>query len=153
MSDQCRELEQLLHRDIPLTQAMQVQVLSWQDAELRLQLPLAANCNLHQTMFGGSLYCAAVLAGWGWLYLRLREAGIDNANIVIREGQISYLQPQTDDAMACCPPPAADDWDKFLAIYQRRGVARLSLQSQVLNAAGAVAAQFAGQYVLQRERS
>ena len=29
MSEQCRQLEQLLHRDIPLTQALQVQVLSW----------------------------------------------------------------------------------------------------------------------------
>ena len=152
MSEQCRQLEQLLHRDIPLTQAMQVQVLSWQHSELRLQLPLAANCNLHQTMFGGSLYCAAVLAGWGWLYLRLREAGVDNANIVIRDGQISYLQPQTDDAVACCPAPATADWDKFLATYQRRGVARLSLVSQVLNASGEVAARFAGQSVVQRER-
>lgn len=39
--------------------------------------------------FGGSLYCGAVLAGWGWLYLRLKEAEIDDGHIVIQRGQIS----------------------------------------------------------------
>ena len=46
-------LEQLLHQDIPLTQA------------LGLSLPLAANLNHKSSMFGGSLYCGAVLAGAG----------------------------------------------------------------------------------------
>ena len=69
MTDHCQALERLLHHDIQLTRAMQLQVLSWQAHELRLRLPLAANSNHHHSMFGGSLYSAAVLAGWGWLHL------------------------------------------------------------------------------------
>lgn len=75
MTDHCQALERRLHHDIPLTRAMQLQVLSWQAHELRLRLPLQANSNHHHSMFGGSLYSAAVLAGWGWLHLRLQEAG------------------------------------------------------------------------------
>ena len=43
MTDHCQALERLLHHDIPLTRAMQLQVLSWQAHELRLRLPLQAS--------------------------------------------------------------------------------------------------------------
>ena len=64
MSRDSRHLESVLHRDIPLTRDMGLTVLDWHDQQLRLHLPLEANVNHKSTMFGGSLYCGAVLAGW-----------------------------------------------------------------------------------------
>ena len=75
MSRDCRHLESLLHHDIPITKALGLAVRDWSEQRLQLHAPLDANINHASTMFGGSLYCVAVLAGWGWLYLRLREAG------------------------------------------------------------------------------
>jgi thioesterase domain-containing protein len=63
MSDDRAYLEQLLHQDIPLTQALGLGVRGWQNGELRLGLPLAANLNHKSSMFGGSLYCGAVRCG------------------------------------------------------------------------------------------
>lgn len=142
-------LEQLLHQDIPLTQALGLGVRSWRDAELCLSLPLAANLNHKSSMFGGSLYCAAVLAGWGWLHLRLREARVTDGHIVIQQGQIDYREPVLGDALAVCAAPPAAQWDKFLALYRRRGLARISLHSRIL-ADGVEAVRFSGQYVLHR---
>jgi len=88
MSRDSRYLEAILHHDIPLTRAMGLRVENWEHHELRLKVPLQANINHKSSMFGGSLYCASVLAGWGWLHLRLREAGIEDGHIVIQEGQI-----------------------------------------------------------------
>jgi hypothetical protein len=90
MSRDSRYLESILHHDIPLTREMGLKVIDWQDRRLQLHLPLDANINHKSTMFGGSLYCGAVLAGWGWLHLQLREEGIEDGHIVIQEGQISY---------------------------------------------------------------
>ena len=102
-------------------------------------------------MFGGSLYCGAVLAGWGWLHLRLKEEGIDDGHIVIQEGQISYPLPVTGDATAICPPPEAAVWKRFLAMYQRYGRARLTLNTRIVNAGSDEdAVTFSGQYVLHR---
>lgn len=143
-------LEALLHRDIPLTRAMQVRVDSWQDHQLRLKVPLQPNCNLHSTMFGGSLYCAALLAGWGWLHLRLQEVGL-HAAVVIKDAQVSYLLPVTGDALACCAAPAEAAWDKCIAAFERRGIARLHLNAQLVNASGEAAVLFSGQFVLQRQ--
>ncbi len=151
MTTDSRYLESVLHGDIPLTREMGLQVLDWQHQQLRLQLPLAANVNHKSTMFGGSLYCAAVLVGWGWLHLRLREAGIDDGHIVIQEGQISYPLPVTGAAIAVCAAPEEKVWERFVATYQRRGRARLNLNTRVSNAGSEEAAVlFSGQYVLHR---
>jgi thioesterase domain-containing protein len=78
-------------------------VLDWQHG-LAPALAAGANVNHKSTMFGGSLYCGAVLAGWGWLHLRLREEGIEDGHIVIQEGQISYPLPVTG-MQRICPAP------------------------------------------------
>ncbi|HGM5582807.1 TPA: YiiD C-terminal domain-containing protein [Pseudomonas putida] len=151
MTTDSQYLQAVLHSDIPLTREMGMEVIDWREQCLRLQLPLAPNVNHKSTMFGGSLYCAAVLVGWGWLHLRLRELGIDDGHIVIHEGQISYPLPVTGTALARCPAPDAKAWERFLTLYQRRGRARLTLETTVSNAdSDAAAVNFSGQYVLHR---
>ena len=151
MNRDSRYLETVLHHDIPLTRDMGLKVLDWHDQQLRLYLPLDANVNHKSTMFGGSLYCGAVLVGWGWLHLRLRELGIDDGHIVIQEGQISYPLPVTGTAVARCPAPDEKAWERFLTLYQRRGRARLTLETVVCNeGSDEPAVRFSGQYVLHR---
>ncbi|WLH13077.1 YiiD C-terminal domain-containing protein [Pseudomonas hefeiensis] len=151
MNRDSRYLESILHHDIPLTRDMGLKVLDWQARQLLLFLPLQANVNHKSTMFGGSLYCGAVLGGWGWLHLALREEGIEDGHIVIQEGQISYPLPVTSDATVICQAPEEKVWNRFLATYRRYGRARLTLQTQVINAGSeAPAVQFVGQYVLHR---
>lgn len=146
-----RLLEEVLHQDIPLTRDMGVKVISWQNHSLRLHLPLEPNINHKSTLFGGSLYCGAVLAGWGWLYLRLKEAGIDDGHIVIQEGQISYPLPVKSDGIAICDAPDDATWERFVKMYQRRGRARLSLATRIVAEGSAESAvEFVGQYVLHR---
>ncbi|MGG5286931.1 thioesterase domain-containing protein [Pseudomonas viridiflava] len=145
------ELEQVLHHDIPLTREMGIRVIDWQNHRLRLHLPLAPNVNHKSTLFGGSLYCGAVLAGWGWLHLRLREAGIDDGHIVIQDGQISYPLPVREDAIAVCYAPDVAQWDRFITTYQRRGRARLELPTHIhAQDSDESAVKFTGQFVLHR---
>ena len=151
MSSASQYLESILHHDIPLTRDMDMRVLDWQQQRLRLRLPLAPNVNHKSTMFGGSLYCGAVLAGWGWLHLALKEAGIDDGHIVIQEGAISYPLPVTGAAIAVCDAPEEKVWQRFIKTYERHGRARLTLHTEVFNeGAGAPAVAFDGQYVLHR---
>ncbi|MDR0279637.1 MAG: thioesterase domain-containing protein [Paucimonas sp.] len=151
MSSDSQYLENVLHQDIPLTRDMQMQVLDWEEQRLRLRLPLAPNVNHKSTMFGGSLYCGAVLVGWGWLHLRLREAGIDDGHIVIQEGAISYPLPVTGAAIALCEAPEEKVWKRFVSTYQRYGRARLTLHTRIFNEnAELPAVVFDGQYVLHR---
>ncbi|MBI6907350.1 thioesterase domain-containing protein [Pseudomonas sp. ICBG1301] len=151
MNRDSRYLESVLHHDIPLTREMGLKVLDWQQGQLALHLPLQANINHKSTMFGGSLYCGAVLAGWGWLHLKLREEGVEDGHIVIQEGQISYPLPVTRDATVVCPAPEEKVWKRFVATYKRYGRARLMLETWIVNEGSADhAVAFTGQYVLHR---
>ena len=151
MNHDSHYLETVLHHDIPLTREMGLKVLDWQHGRLALHLPLQANINHKSTMFGGSLYCGAVLAGWGWLHLQLRDEGIKDGHIVIQEGQISYPLPVTRDSIAICMAPEEKVWKRFLATYKRYGRARLTLETWIVNeGAEERAVAFTGQYVLHR---
>ncbi len=135
--------------DIPLSQAMGVQAVSWHQRQLRLQFPLTPNINHQASMFGGSMYCAAVLAGWGWVHLALREEGIDTTHIVVQSGQIEYPRPITHDAIiALCDAPDDKSWQRFLATYRKHGKARLQVTSRVLTEDDLDGAVLVGQFVL-----
>lgn len=148
MSQPCHQLQELFHREIPLTKALNLRVMDWNGDQLTLQLPLQNNINHMHSMFGGSLYCGAVLAGWGWLHLRLREAGINDGHIVIQEGLIEYPRPVEEDAIALCASPGDTAWRRFESIYRRYGRARITLNSRILRTDGQEGVHFTGQYVL-----
>jgi len=144
----CQHLTRVFASDIPLTSAMAIEVCAWQNQRLQLQLPLPENRNHQESMFGGSLYCAAVLAGWGWLHLRLREDGINTTHIVVQAGQIDYPLPILADAIVICDAPDEVVWTRFIKMYQRHGKARISLSSRILTHDGQDGACFTGQFVL-----
>ncbi len=150
MTSPIQALEATLHQEIPLTRAMGLRVASWQDLQLQLDLPLSGNTNHTGSAFGGSLYSAAVLAGWGWLQLRQQDAGLPHGQVVIQDGQIEYPLPVFEDARAICTAPDEALWNRFSKTYQRHGRARLGLTTRILLADGREAVRFAGQYVLQR---
>jgi GNAT superfamily N-acetyltransferase len=41
------------------------------------QASLNKNINLHGTMFAGSIFSLATLTGWGMIFLKLKEKGLD----------------------------------------------------------------------------
>lgn len=147
MTEICDYLQHLLYEEIPITKALQIKVDSWEQHQLVLKLPLLPNVNHMSTAFGGSLYCGAVLAGWGWLHLKLKELSIDNGHIVIHHGQIAYPYPVLGDSQAICFAPDKTEWLKFEKIFKRHHKGRLSLSSAVLYE-GKEAVTFIGEYVV-----
>ena len=57
--------------EIPLTQAMQLEVSAWDGKTLVLSVPLAANINDKGTAFAGSITALGSITGWAALTLSL----------------------------------------------------------------------------------
>jgi len=140
-----KQLESILHSEIPITQAMQIAVESCSDTEVLLSAPLEPNINHKQTAFGGSLYSIVVLAGWSMTYCLLDRLGI-NAQIVIHQSEVDYLAPVTATIEACCELNNDVDIEKFKKLIQRKGRARLKLKSRIISE-GKTAVEFEGVYV------
>ncbi len=143
--DFSEELQQRFHRDIALTQHMGLQVDEYSDIGLVLSAPLARNLNHKQTAFGGSLNSLVTLAGWGMVYLVLKEMGRE-AHIIIQESEISYLRPVTDDFQAICPPAQDEALHKFQRMIRKKNIGRITLPCFIYHEKE-LAVSFQGSYV------
>lgn len=151
MSDELRHLEAYLHLHIPLTRAMQVQVVSVDPSGVRLRAPIEPNINHRNTVFGGSAATLAILSGWTLIHTRLRATGFAG-RIVIQRSSVDYHQPIHADFECFCPAPAAERWDRFITALRRRGRARIVLSAELSGDDGP-AGTFEGSYVAMTQQA
>lgn len=140
-----QQLQDYLHEQIPLSEAMEVRVLE-AGPDLRLVAPLAPNVNHKKTVFGGSLYALAVLAGWSSVRLHM-EADQLHGEIVIGRSDCSYLKPAKGDFVALCEPIEAMAWERFKSSLSRMGKGVLNLEVEV-SCQEELVARFKGTYVV-----
>jgi thioesterase domain-containing protein len=141
------EIQKALLHEIPLTAAMGLAVEEAGPDMVRLSVPLEPNHTHKQTAFGGSLYSAAVLAGWGVLWCALRERGLDaQAQVVIVGSGERFLKAVDADFTAECVM-APGVLDPALKLFQRKGLARVQLDSVVF-CKGEACVAFQGSYAL-----
>jgi len=123
-------LQTLYDEQIPLVGAMQLKVVSFIENSLTVHAPLACNKNHHGTVFGGSLYCGMLLAGWGHVHLLLQEAQLDG-DIVVSSAEVKYKLPVTGDFDAATVAPSQEDVQRFLDKMRVKGRGKLDLVSGV----------------------
>lgn len=142
-------LQAVLDHEIPLCRAIGIAVLRYDAAGLTLAAPIAANTNHKATAFAGSLNAVATLAGWGLVWLLLRERGL-HATIVIQESEARYQLPVRGDFEARCALPSAADIEQLTEGLRRKGKARLKLTIEILDGMR-TAVTFTGRYVAIRD--
>ncbi|HPY41523.1 MAG TPA: YiiD C-terminal domain-containing protein [Thiolinea sp.] len=142
---QTSELETYIHANIPLTQAMQVSVLSIAPQQLVLAAPLQPNINPHHTVFGGSIATMLTLAAWCLLHTRLAAEGIANS-LVVRQSSLDYDKPTAGDFKAVASLAEPEHWDAALAMLKQRGKAKIAVLA-VLDYDGQITARFRGEFV------
>jgi thioesterase domain-containing protein len=143
-----QSLRAFLHAQIPLSEAMGVEVRSAQRDGVVLAAPLAPNRNHQRTAFGGSVASLATLAAWCVAHLRATEIEADTV-LVIRHGEIDYFQPIRGELVAVCEYSDERGWAAVCRKFERRGRVRIDLTSR-LEANGEVAARFRGRFAILR---
>lgn len=139
------ELQQYLHRHIPLSKAMDVSVMKVAADSVILSAPLAPNINHRETVFGGSASAVAILAAWSLLHTRLRSEGV-TSRIVIQRNTMDYTLPIRGGFTARSRLLDVDAWPTFTRTLARRGKARAKVLS-VLEYEGREAASLNGEFV------
>lgn len=142
---QTSELEIYLHTHIPLTQAMQVSVLSIEPQQLVLAAPLQPNINPHHTVFGGSVATMTTLAAWCLLHTRLADEGVVNS-LVVRHSSLDYDKPTAGDFKAMASLAEPEHWDMAMEMLKQRGKAKIAVLA-VLDYDGQITARFRGEFV------
>ena len=138
-------LQHYLYDHIPLSQAMQVEVLRVQDDAVTLAAPLPPNINHRATVFGGSASAVAILAAWSLLHTRLQRAGIAS-RLVIQSNTMHYDLPIAGRFTAQASLADEAGWQRFLQMLQRKGKARIAVES-ILDYNGSQAGRLRGEFV------
>lgn len=138
-------LEATLHSEIPITRQIGMRVLDYDGTRLTLGAPLERNINHRATAFAGSLNSVVTLAGWGLIWIALRELKME-ASIVIQDSTNYYRRPVTRDFAATCQKPGDAYLNQFVRMLREKGRARLELQAEIREN-DTVAVSFQGRYV------
>lgn len=144
------ELTEYLRTSIPLSRAMEVEVVSCDGESAVLRAPLAPNINHRNTAFGGSVASLALLSGWTLIHARLTAEGRES-RLVIQENSMHYRRPIDGEFTARCELPSAVAWQRFIDGLERKGAGRITLKA-VLRCGDVDAAFFEGEYVALGDR-
>ena len=145
--DPLREAEEYFHRQIPLTRAMGLRVSAGDNGAFVVTAPVALNYNHLHTAFGGSINAVATLAGYGYIWMQLRDAA---AHVVIVQSSIRFLQPVRETIRAICASPDAQQLAEFHATLRARGKAKIALLVRV-EEHGRAAAEFDATFLALRD--
>ena len=142
-------LTALLHQEIPLAQALGLAVETAEKDWLRVSGPFDANRNLHGTVFAGSIYCFATLAGWSLVHRTCVLQQLP-ASVVLRHADIRYLRPLEGSPVADARLPEPAEVEQFLHTLRSKGRSRLMITAE-LKTGDQLAARFVGEFVALRE--
>lgn len=140
-----RALQRYLHEHIPLSAAMGVSVVHQSVESVVLAAPLQPNINHRDSVFGGSASALAILSAWSLVHTRLESAGI-RSRLVIQRNAVEYSKPIFGEFSASATLKEPANWPLFLRMLERRGRARISVES-VLLYEGQAAGTFDGDFV------
>ena len=143
------DAEKYLHQQIPITRAMGVRVVARDEHQFIVEAPVALNSNHLRTALGGSINAVATLAGYGWLWLGLRDHAV---HVVVAESSIRFLRPVRETIRATCLRPNHDEWTAFQTRFVEKGKAHITVRVNVVEE-GQTAAEFEGIFVARRHRA
>ena len=134
-----KELEKKLHKEIPLTNFMQLKVSNYDENELVTTAPLDVNINDKGTAFGGSLATICIISGWSLSWLISKELGFDSNNIVIN--------PVTKDIICYTKKSSKEQIEILKEKLQTKKSASIKIYSKIIED-NKVCVEFEGYYVI-----
>jgi len=127
------ELEQMMRQEIPLCDAMELQVEHLSDSNIVLSAPMVANRNNHGSFFAGSLYSLAAISGWG-LLTNYAHHHFPGSGVVVRKGEIEYFHPVVENKLKIsCQMPDKKTMLQFVERLNIKGRARLNLCVEIIS--------------------
>jgi thioesterase domain-containing protein len=141
-------LQQTLHREMPISAAMGIEVHRWQDGRLAMKMPLEPNRNHQFSAFAGSLNALCTIVGWGTVFLLLESQGL-SGNIVIRRSNVRYLRPvRASEFVAMSLSIDSQSLEYFYELHRSKGMTKVDVSVEISDDEGPYVT-FTGAYVVQ----
>jgi thioesterase domain-containing protein len=137
-------LQAIIDNEIQPAKAMQFRISDYDGNTLSVSAPKAANTNHHGTVFGGSQYALAAVAGWALLRCKLHEHDL-HGTIVVKSASMDYLRPVTSDVTITVELTEPEQLSQAMQAYADSGSANFTLRG-LISQNGKDAARYTGTY-------
>lgn len=126
LGDDLEAFQHWLQQAIPQVAHLGIQRMELEGEALEWHLELAPSLNDKGTGFGGAMASQAILIGWCWLTLWLRQQGRAQ-DVVIADARQRFLAPVSGDYRLRCEPSSADGVAALSERLASRGKGRIGL--------------------------
>lgn len=141
--DWCQELQELWQYQIPISDKMGIRISQYTGYRFEVSALFNANLNPSESMFSGSIFTMATLAGWGFVWMLLKERKLQ-ADIVLADSHIRFAAPVAERPRAVASVESLrGDLDRLASGRKGRIEVEVSVYSGDLPAA-----TFTGTYML-----
>ncbi len=144
----CAELQERWNGDIPISDKMGMKINQYTGYRFEVGALLNANLNPQGTMFAGSIFSMATLAGWGFMWMLMKERGL-SGEIMLVDSHIRYHQPVSERPRAVV---GLDNMSGDLDRLERGRKVRVSLDIAVYSGEEVVT-RFTGDYLILPKQS
>ena len=124
------ELEEMLHRYIPLSRQMGIAVAKLDERRVELMAEAEANRNHRGTIFGGSMISLALLTGWAMLLNAVGDFAVAQ-RLVVKSTQVDFLQPARQHLRGVCLTPAREVLHEFVQCLNRNAKAMIAVNCSI----------------------
>jgi thioesterase domain-containing protein len=121
-------LQTYMEENIPLMKNAGLIIEEINDDLVKISGLIADNKNHHNTVFGGSISVALILAGWIKV-LHIMKQEDPESSIVICSQNTEYLKPVKGDFIGIATSPDSSTLGTFLKSYTSRGKGKLEIQA------------------------
>ncbi len=130
-----KRVEEFLHQRIPLSKAINCQVIDCNNKSITLYAPKFANTVEGDTLYGGSILSLGLMAAWALLHISLHR--LDYEPLARLQRADWKTQPEYNELgtsiTAKCSLPSDKEWQQFLRMLSRRAKSKLTLESRIVN--------------------
>lgn len=133
-----KKVEEFLHTRIPLSKAINVQVVEASDKTLSLSIPKFVNTVADESFSDVSMISLCELAAWTFLQVSLQRLDYKPFTPLGSSTfkKVREIDSNSQSIVATCSLPSDKEWQQFLRMLSRKARSRVTLQTSLADNLG-----------------
>lgn len=142
-----QQLQSFLHKRIPLTKDMGMELVSFNGDEIYVKAPLKNNINDKGSVFGGSSSALMIISAWSLIKLNCDRFNID-ADIVVHKNETLWQKPLYGNLFICAKFKIAYDFNRVSTLINKNRHQRIDCEIELQDEESNVYSTMKAKYVI-----
>ena len=102
-------LQDFFHSNIPIIESNDFDIRLNENRDVTVSGSIGKHFNHKQTVYGGSITNALIIAAFGYLHVLLEDRGYSGASVFLKKNTTEFKKPLIEDFIACSVALSTED--------------------------------------------